>query len=383
MHRLWLAAALALLPLCALPAQLQLSADVGSSILRQTGLPESAVLTAGGDLRWTGIRASINSSALAALGSDGRGTGQGLILGTLHTPPENRVRWEVAGSASTYGLTNDLPTVSLQLMGRGYVGGALRGAFAGVGGAGTVRNRLWRPTVVGQTGGWLRRGVDQFLGTISATAIAEAEQFFPGYGQYIVAERAVYSDLSSGWHREDRAYSLTVVGGIRAGFQGVGALDGWASATAEWWVRPHAAVVAGVGRGLADVVRGVPPTRYATVALRVALQPRASLVLRPSAPLVRGPRLTVAAANMSMQRTIEVDAEGASTVELMADFTSWEPVPLMRADAASTVWRIERPIEPGPHRVALRINGGAWTVPANLPRANNGFGGTVGLITVP
>jgi hypothetical protein len=384
MQRSWLAAALGFLPFCTLGGQLQLTADVGSSVLRQTGLPESAVFTAGADLRWLAPRTSLSASALAALASDGRGTGQALIVGALQAPPAQFARWEIAGSASAYGLTNDLPTTSLQLMAREYVGGGLRGVFVGAGGAGIVRNQLWRAAVVGQTGGWWRRGVDQFLGTLSATtAEAESHQNFPDFGDFMFTERVVYADLSSGWRRDDRSYSITAAGGLRAGFRGVSALDGWGSMTGEWWVTPHAALVAGVGRGLADVLRGVPPTRYATVALRVALQPRASVVLRAASPPMAGPRLVVAPASEPTLRTIEVHALGASMVEIMADFTSWEPVALTRSDPSSDVWRIERPIEPGPHRIAVRMNGGEWSVPANLPRVSNGFGGVVGLITIP
>jgi hypothetical protein len=384
MHRSWLAAALVFLPFWTLGSQVQVTADVGSSILRQTGLPESAVFTGGADVRWTGPRGSLSSTALAALASDGRGTGQALIVGALQASPQNRARWEIAGSASAYGLTNDLPTTSLQFMAREYVGGALRGVFVGAGGAGIVRNQLWRAAVVGQTGGWWRRGFDQFLGTLSATtAEAESHQNFPGFGDFMFTERVVYADLSTGWRRDDRAYSIIAAGGLRAGFRGVSAFDGWASVTGEWWMTPRAALVGGVGRGLADVIRGVPPTRYATLALRVALQPRATLVLRPAAAPVAGPRLIVSSSSGSGERTIEVVALGATSVEIMADFTSWEPVALARRDGESEVWRVERPIEPGPHRIAIRINGGEWSVPANLPRVSNGFGGTVGLITVP
>jgi hypothetical protein len=31
----------------------------------------------------------------------------------------------------------------------------------------------------------------------------------------------------------------------------------------------------------------------------------------------------------------------------------------------------------------LRIDGGAWSVPANLPRIDDELGGTVGLIVIP
>jgi hypothetical protein len=383
MRRLRLAATLWLAPLCALRPQVQVTADVGSAVLRQTGFVESAVLTAGADVRWSGPRASFSSSALAAAASDGRGTGQGLITGALHGQPGGRTRWQVAGAASAYGLTNDLPTMSGQVMIREYIGGAALGWFVGGGGGGIVRNHLWRPALVGQSGAWWRRGPDQFLATISATStVAEQHANYPAYGDYVVTNPAAFGDVTSTWQREGRAYSITVNGGLRAGFRGMSRLDGWGSATAERWVAPHVAVVASVGRALGDVVRGVPPTRYASLSLRMALQPRASLVPRPKGTLASGPRLIVAEANSSATRSIEVRVDSASSVEIMADFTSWEPVALSR-DTSSGVWRLERSIEPGLHRIAVRIDGGQWHVPANLPRVSNGFGGTVGLVTVP
>ena len=77
---------------------------------------------------------------------------------------------------------------------------------------------------------------------------------------------------------------------------------------------------------------------------------------------------------------LEVRATGASTVEVMGDFTDWAPVTLSRD---GNVWRLSRALSPGPHRIALRIDGGEWTTPANLPRVTDDLGGAVGLMTVP
>ncbi len=383
MRRFRLAAAtLGFVPLRALSAQFQLSADVGSAVLRQTGLPESAVLTAGADLRWRGTRTALSSSMLAASAADGRGTGQAVITGLLQGAPGQRARWELAALASAYGLTDDLPTVSTQVVVREYIGSAARGLYAGVGGGGSVRNRLWRPALLAQSGGWWRQGGDQVVAALTATStVAEQHQNYAAVGDYVVTNQAAYADFSSAWQRERRAFTLSLVGGMRAGFRGVSSFDGWGSATAQAWVAPRVALVGGVGRALGDVVRGVPPTRYATVALRVTLQPRAG-VGGPTVPSSLGPRLVVGRAPDSVSRSIEVHADRAASVEIMADFTSWEPVALARA-SMDGVWRLERPIESGPHRVAIRIDGGEWAAPTNLPRASNGFGGIVGLITIP
>lgn len=77
---------------------------------------------------------------------------------------------------------------------------------------------------------------------------------------------------------------------------------------------------------------------------------------------------------------IEITAPRAERVELRADFTDWSPVELTRV---GDTWRLEMPLPSGLHRVAIRIDGGEWIAPPNLPHADDGLGGTVGLITVP
>jgi hypothetical protein len=77
---------------------------------------------------------------------------------------------------------------------------------------------------------------------------------------------------------------------------------------------------------------------------------------------------------------VEITVPNATTIELMADFTEWQPITLERAGG---VWRVGRAITPGLHRVSLRIDGGEWTAPSNLPRADASAGASFGLVTVP
>jgi hypothetical protein len=46
-------------------------------------------------------------------------------------------------------------------------------------------------------------------------------------------------------------------------------------------------------------------------------------------------------------------------------------------------WSITRAISPGTHRIAIRVSGGGWMVPPNLPRVADDFGGEVGIVIVP
>ncbi|HEY0994671.1 MAG TPA: glycogen-binding domain-containing protein, partial [Gemmatimonadaceae bacterium] len=71
---------------------------------------------------------------------------------------------------------------------------------------------------------------------------------------------------------------------------------------------------------------------------------------------------------------------GATRVEVMGSFTGWEPASLARRGDG---WELALAAAPGAHRVVVRVDGGTWRAPLNLPAAGDDFGGTVGLLTVP
>src|SRR5262249_53717210 len=146
-------------------------------------------------------------------------------------------------------------------------------------------------------------------------------------------------------------FSLGVTGGGRTG-----ANSYWASGDATLWFAPTAAIVLAVGRSLEDVTRGIPQTRYASLSLRFSARPPFTLWSRdahPSGPVITASRIR-----------IEVRVDGASSVDVMGDFTDWQPVSLSRD---GKVWCLSRALAPGLHRIALRIDGGEWKTPANLP----------------
>lgn len=79
-------------------------------------------------------------------------------------------------------------------------------------------------------------------------------------------------------------------------------------------------------------------------------------------------------------RRIRIHAPNATTLELMGDFTDWNPVQLTRTGG---VWEIALDIPPGVHRMNIRVNGGPWSVPGGVRVEHTDFGGTVGLIVIP
>jgi hypothetical protein len=90
-------------------------------------------------------------------------------------------------------------------------------------------------------------------------------------------------------------------------------------------------------------------------------------------------RLALVTDSIGHSRLVVTGASDA-TIEIAGSFTNWEPVLLVRRGGA---WELDRPIPSGAHRVLIRVDGGEWFVPANLPAAADDFGGTVGILTVP
>jgi hypothetical protein len=342
-----------------LPAQWQVSADAGIARLHQTGIRESSAQTFGGNAEALGDRAWFRSSLLAACASNGCTT-QGVVLASLVGRRSQPLQWELSGSVSGFDEVDTSSTGSGELMGR------LHFALPGFGGAlGLGGGRVSQPEGSGglfhaQGDAWRIAGDNRFLTTISFVNTPAPTRALP-------RARTSYSDMSAAWRREMGGVSAGLVGGIR-----VGTGAAWGSADAAIWLLPHAALVGTVGSSLEDVTRGIPRTRYASIAIRIAVQPHATI--RRSSRHVSGPTVTAS------RDRLEVRVDHASSVDVMGDFTNWLPIPLARD---GQTWHFERSLSPGPHRIALRIDGGTWTTPANLPRMTDDLGGVVGLLTVP
>lgn len=356
-------------------AQTQLTADVGGAALRQADVSGGAAML-GLDLRLPAARHALDAAALAVGGTDGSGSAQVIVTQSLFAPATQFFRWEVSASASAFAQTGDVPVFGAQLFAREYAGGSARGVFVGAGGGPSVAGGVAWPTSAAQAGAWARIAREQFVATLSATRTTVGLVTVFSNGAF--AQRNVrvnIGDAGVEWRGDHGAFTYSLAGGAR---RWLALRDGWASASATAWIAPQLAVVGSIGRALEDVARGVPASRYASIALRMSRRPRAGIAPAEAASIA-GPILSVSRA-ADGTCVIDVRAAGARSVELMADFTDWDPVPL---DRMGDGWRLSRAIEPGPHRIAIRIDGGEWRVPANLPRVSDNLGLDVGLITVP
>lgn len=341
-------------------AQWQVTADAGVAHLRQSNIPESNAATFGGSAEVLGDRAWFRSSLLAARTAPNLWTAQGVAVASVVTPVQRGVRFELSGSLSGFKETNANSTLSGEVMGRLHVGLPAFGSAIGIGLGHVGVEGGSGPLYHAQADVWRIVGDDRVIGTASFVNTRQASTD-------VLVDRISYTDLSATWRRDTGPWSVGATGGLR-----VGRSAGYGSADAALWVLPHAAIVAAVGRSLEDVTRGVPRTQYASLAIRLAARPQTSI--GSTRGRVHGPTI------VASREYIEVRAPGASSVDVMGDFTDWTPVTLMRD---GNVWRLTRTLSPGPHRIALRVDGGEWTTPGNLPRVTDDLGGAVGLLTVP
>lgn len=356
---------LILLLLCVgarLPAQWQLTADAGSTHLRQTGVPESNAFTFGANVDVLGERAILRSRALASCGNQVC-TGQGVLLASLLGPNSVGPNWELSGAVSGFGVTNEPSTKSGEGMARLRLGSTPFGAAFGAG-MGAVSDVFGaRALYHAQATVWRTFATDQLIADASFVGTPA-----PGV---VGAEPTRYADASAGWRRYGSVFEVGATAGVRAGIRGAGS-GGWGSLDAAAWVAPNLALVATAGRSLEDIPRGVPRTQYVSVALRIAARSHASVL--DAHPSPSAPRTVVT------RNGVVIQVDSASRVELMAEFTDWSPLSLERDGKK---WKLDRAVPAGLHRIAIRVDGGEWFAPPGLPRAKDDLGGEVGLITVP
>ena len=278
---------------------------------------------------------------------------------------------------SAFGLSGAAPSFAWQAMVREHASWSLGGVFAGVGAGQVGQHGIAGTIKTAQAGGFLR--IDPLGRDELSSAYAYTDAGRPAIGGTAVR----YSDVVGYWSHRGDWIELSLGAGVRSHLSHDRLAQSWASGTAALWLLPRAALVASAGRALTDEARGVPSVRYLSVALRFGWRPTrqgGALRVRRPASDDDGGRLDIRGGADSL-RIVTVRQSSATGVEIMSDFTDWEPVAM--ASMPNGEWRFEKVIAPGPHRVAIRVDGGQWRVPPNLPRVTDDFGGEVGIVIVP
>ncbi len=257
--------------------------------------------------------------------------------------------------------------------------------------------RPWRVAVVSSVdvagaGAWTQVGGATITGTytnFSFTKIASANDS-SGTLQSCTSQtsnsnclrQSHFSDVQGTVHWEKAAVELNAQTGYRFGNANDVTPDSrrWAAASAIVWLSPDMAMVVGGGRQPANPARGLPARNYANLGVMFAAWPSMSEGAVPiEARASAISRFDIAAAGVSLQR-LQVHIAGVESVDLMGDFTDWQPVSMVQR--GRDLWEVLLPIASGVHQLDVRVDGGKWQPPPNTPTMRDGFNGEVGVLVI-
>jgi len=327
------------------------------------------------------------ATGLVSLFNDGRWSMQGGVTGSRFSAPIlvggplkswfHSARGELSFNTTSTAQQDFMPTLQVLGQGRLHLQHDQYAARGGVALTRTFDGFNWRTTVLGDIGGWARVGG----AVVSYTATPMQLQ----YGDVLGDNEATVS-----WNVRGVTYDAALGARVGEALRGTVA---WGALTASWNLRPGIVATASAGSYPVDLIQGLPGGRYVALALRLpnggvsALwRPRRPLPPplppeRPELPITERLALVVGPAlDSASLREIRVWAPGIARVELLADFTDWIPVPLVRQPNGE--WRGYYHVAPGMHRVNLRLNREEIDVPVNLVRVRDEFTGEVGLVLV-
>ena len=375
------AAAVCLSPAAAAAQRVVPVLDVGASSVRYADSVTIAATVLNPSLRIESNASTITASGMYSQSASGAWTTQGVVSASAFIPLAARLHAELVGSAGGSGHQDATRTGELLGVARAHVLGAAHGAWIGAGAGRTLDGSTWHELALAELGAWVTTGSSMYVATLAPTSVGDA-----------AGTSLRYTDVSAAARWVDARSEVTASVGARAG-RGLqvpgGGGSAWGNLSGAFWLTGTLAVTAGAGSYPIDYAQGYPGGRFASLGLRVA-QPPSSRVARgagerstavvqqaAAAPVLE---LAVGPAAYRGYRTLAVRAGAAASVELVADFTGWQPVQLTRRSDGR--WTATLAVPAGMHEVAVRVDGGAWLAPPGLTTIRDELGGVLALLLV-
>ena len=188
---------------------------------------------------------------------------------------------------------------------------------------------------------------------------------------------AHYTDVGGAIQSQVWRFNLLLTGGHRTGAL-LGGAATWFNAELRVTVVDGVALVMAGGSYPTDLVRGSPGAHFIGGGIRL------SEAFRVGKRQTGAVRYSNGANDvMADPHTLRFSARANARVELMADFTDWQPVLMTEIRPGLYQVTLRDPIRSGPHRVNIRVDDGGWDVPVELPPVHDDFGGTAGSLVVP
>jgi hypothetical protein len=360
--------------------------DASYSAVRYEDGRYTSALTLEQSLFLTRERSSTFANGVASLFDDGRWSIQGEVSGARYSKaisiPElvlpfahdyyvpffRALRGEMSVTLNGSAQQGLMPTMHVLPQARLHFLDQQRGVWAGGGFARTFDGEEWRTTLLGDFGGWVRRG------TLVVSATMRPQQLQNG---------DLMSDFGATIEKTARAITFSSTIGLRTGE--ASRVDvGWISVGATFAINRRLLATASVGNYPTDLLQRLPGARF--VSLSIRLPSKSSFPRRDDAPstiaqpVVAQDGVILRISGADSGHVVRVRAPASDRVEIMADFTQWEPVQLVRTP--NGFWEVTLPLKAGPHRINVRLDGGDWVVPTNVARVTDDFGGVVGLLIV-
>jgi hypothetical protein len=388
-------------------SELESRLEAGAIMSARPGtLPLSAfALTPG--IRYADQRFNARARGTAWIGGDRLQLGDAAAAFEAYAPLMYGVRAEVLANASRLFFDPALQNDQLDAEGRLHLMRQRGGVWLGSGVARPLRVAAVSNVNVSSGGIWTKLGPTTLRGSVTSfffTKIALdslenaapcarlSTPAVPESGPAASALTAAVAgsgcrhqsrltDLETMVRWEHRLMELSIRGGRRFGtsFDVTPESRQWASMQAAVWMTSQLAAVAGGGREPAQPTRGLPARSYGSLGLMLAYWPipRGVVPIETPASLVHAFELRPAGPDL---QRLTARIGGVETVEIMGDFTDWQPMPLIRR--GRDLWELLIPMKTGVHQINLRIDGGVWIAPPGVPTIKDGFNGEVGVLVI-
>jgi hypothetical protein len=360
-----------------LAGQTEGSLGMGASLVEFDGFLSSTAFVFAPTLKFDSPRLSFAGQGSLTMFESGRSVLQGNAAAAWLAGSSSSWRLELSGSAGASEYAGESLTGHLLAGGRVHFFGNTAGGWLGanIGANSGVTSGL---PVEMMLAGWSVRNRLALVGNVAALWQGRARHFdFFGAARW----------TGPGVELEGRAGARRWMSDLNSGVPS--STEGFGEVTALLPVRSWIAVSVSGGKFLSDPVRGTLGALYVSAGLRLRAFGRPA----PSVPvyttgILHGRRVPTDESGVPLEildlgdrRKLRVTADGAASVELMADFTDWLPVSFVRV--APGRWELELAVPAGTYRVNIRRDGGPWSVPAGARVERTEFGGEVGIVVVP
>ena len=355
-----------------LVAQVKATVDLGVSSVHYDGFLPSNAAAVSPSFRWAGPRTLVLANGSYLRFASGNRSLQANMSGSIFSAPLGRWTGELSALAGASQYRDFTGFSHALLTGRVHLDGARAGAWVGGTSGTTSFVNAQRPVAALGLGMWTRQLTATWLVNATYTRVGDS----------------AYTDVEGTTHAARGRFSFDGSLGARVWSRG-GGHGVYGEANGSYAVGPWIALVLGGGRYPTDPTRGSVAGRYVTLSLRLTALPGRTA----APPLPAFPRPVIHHSSPGSDDPPAASAElrddggfvihaAARTVEIEGDFTDWQPLPLSEREPAE--WALSMPLAAGTYRFSIRIDGGAWFVPAGVTQVPDEFGpGAVGLLTVP